>query len=102
AAAEARQRVGRQDHRGRGPARPLPRERSLVVELPAGPVGAVAVTQVLDAREHLKRLRAHPAGVQGDDELAGLGRGNPRLSLTQRTPRPGTTNVSQADASRLA
>src|SRR6185437_16948937 len=49
-AAEARQRVRRQYHRGRGPARSLPRERCLVSKLPAGPVGAVLVAQVLHAR----------------------------------------------------
>ena len=37
------------------------------------------MAQVLDAREHLQGLGAHPAGVQGDDQLAGLGRGDPRL-----------------------
>ena len=101
AAAEAGQRVRRQDHRGRGPARPLPRERRLVGELPAGPVGAVLVAQVLDAREHLQRPRSRipqaSRAMTSSQVSAAVTHG---WSLTQRTPRPGTTNVSQADASR--
>ena len=39
------------------------RERHLVGEPPAGPVGALLVPQVLDAREHLQGPVAHSAGV---------------------------------------
>jgi len=37
------------------------------------------MAKVLDAREDLERLRAHPAGVQGEHELAGFRRGHPGL-----------------------
>src|SRR5215472_10843539 len=51
----AGQRVRRQDDRRRGVVAPLGREVPLVGHLPAGPVGAVMVAQLLDAGEQLMR-----------------------------------------------
>ena len=75
----AGQRVGGQDDRGRGPAAPLVREVRPVGELPAGPVAAVGVAQVLDLVEQLQRAGVIADRVERERELAGLGAGDPGL-----------------------
>ena len=73
------ERVGGQDHGGRGPVRSLGREVRPVGVLPAGPVRPVRMAQVRRGREHRRRLRAHPARIHGQHQLAGLGARHPRL-----------------------
>jgi len=50
------------------------------------------MAKVLDAREDLERLRAHPAGVQGEHELAGFRRGHPGLVADAPDAQARTTN----------
>ena len=99
-AGQVQQRVGGEDHRGGGPARPLGREVRLVDVLPAGPVGAVAWRRcwaVANTSAASARIPQASRASTSSQVSATVTQG---WSLTQRTPRPGTTNVSQPAASR--
>ena len=74
------ERVGGQHHRRRGPAAPLVREVRLVRVLPAGPVRAVGVAQVLDLLEQLTGPVRSPIAVERDAPA----RRSPRRSPTAR------------------
>ena len=70
-------------------------EVRLVGELPAGPVGAVVVPQPAGRGEQLAACSRWPQASSASTSSQVSATVTHGWSLTQRTPRPGTTNVSQ-------